>query len=100
MIANLGFALAGAWKVLLAGMILGAGVPTFFALGIRALAWGTEGAGEALAARPRPVGRVLAVLCFAVVLFAVVAGFAIIMAAGLGKAVSFEHVFPVLVAKH
>ena len=31
---NLGFALDGAWRVLLAGLLLGAGLPVLFALGI------------------------------------------------------------------
>ncbi|MBI5027389.1 MAG: hypothetical protein HZB48_00865, partial [Actinobacteria bacterium] len=39
-------ALDGAWRVLLIGMVLGAGLPTMFAFGIRALAWGTGGAAE------------------------------------------------------
>ena len=43
---NLGFALDGAWKVLLAGLVLGAGLPVLFALGIRSLAYGAGGDAE------------------------------------------------------
>ena len=43
---NVGFALQGAWKVLAAGLILGAGLPLLFALGIRSLAYGAGGEAE------------------------------------------------------
>jgi hypothetical protein len=38
MMNNLSLALQGGWKVLLAGLLLGAGLPTIFAVGIRSLA--------------------------------------------------------------
>lgn len=97
--SNLGFALQGGWKVLTAGLILGAGLPAVFATGIRSLAWGSGGDAELSAARPHPVGRVLAALCFVLVLVGVALGISIIVASGFGKAVSFEHVYPTFVAK-
>ncbi|MCZ4497656.1 MAG: hypothetical protein JWQ74_209 [Marmoricola sp.] len=97
---NLGFALEGAWKVLLVGLVLGAGLPAVFATGIRALAWGTGGTAEVvLDARPHPVGRLLAGACFAVVLAGIVLGLTVIVAAGQGKVVSFDHVYPVITDK-
>jgi succinate dehydrogenase/fumarate reductase cytochrome b subunit len=100
MTENLQFAFEGAWKVLLAGVILGAGLPMVFAFGIRSLAWGTGGAAEvAVDARPHPVGRLLAVLCFAIVVLGIVLGLTIIISSGFGKAVSFEHVYPTIVDK-
>lgn len=97
---NLGFALEGAWKVLLAGLVLGAGLPAVFAVGVRSLAWGTGGAAEvAVDARPHPLGRGVAVLCFAVVLAGIALGLTIILAAGQGKVVSFDHVYPNIVDK-
>ena len=36
-------ALDASWRVLLVGLVLGAGLPTVYAFGIRALAWGTGG---------------------------------------------------------
>lgn len=55
-------------KVLLASLVLGAGIPALFALGVRALATGDGGT------RPSP-GRVAAgVVCFGVVVAAVVLG--------------------------
>ena len=50
------------------------------------------------AARTRS-GRVLAALCFAVVLAGVALGITFIVASGFGYALSFEHVYPTLVEK-
>jgi hypothetical protein len=101
---NLGFALDGAWRVLLAGLLLGAGLPVLFALGIRSLAWGAGGDAEVhdsgvTAPAPHPIGTVLGWLCFVVVLLGVVLGITFIVASGFGKALSFEHVFPTIVSK-
>ncbi|MCE1177815.1 MAG: hypothetical protein LWW86_02100 [Micrococcales bacterium] len=97
---NLPLALEGAGKVLLAGLILGAGLPAVFALGIRALAYGVGGDAEVSHEQPHPVGKLLAALCFAVVLGGIGLGIAIVVASGFGKAVSFEHIVPVIVDKH
>jgi hypothetical protein len=89
-------------KILLVGVILGAGLPVLFAGGIRALAWGAGGDAETAtgaAAAPHPLGRVLGYLCFAVVLACVVLGITYIVASGFGKELSFEHVFPTVVDK-
>ncbi|MFB9312754.1 hypothetical protein [Nocardioides plantarum] len=106
MIDNLGFALDGAWRVLVFGLLFGAGLPLVFALGIRSLAWGNSGdalAPDAGAAdshdSPHPLGRVVAGLCLLVVLAGVALGLTIITATGFGKTVSFEHVYPTIVAK-
>jgi hypothetical protein len=101
---NLGFALEGAWKVLVAGLLLGAGLPATFAVGIRSMAYGQGGAAETHAAgvipASHPVGRAVGVLCFAIVLAAVALGITFIVATGFGKTLSFEHVYPTLVPKH
>jgi hypothetical protein len=99
MTENLGFALEGAWKVLLASLILGAGLPALFALGIRSLAWGAGGEAEVSEARPQPIGTVLGWVLFAVVLFGVLLGITFIVASGFGKALSFEHIYPTIVDK-
>ena len=101
---NLGFALEGAWKVLLAGLLLGAGLPVLFALGIRSLAWG---AGEDAEVHPtgvtgptrRPIGKVAGYALFAVVVLGVLLGLAYIVAGGFGKTVSFQHFPPAIVDK-
>jgi hypothetical protein len=102
---NLGFALEGAWKVLLAGLILGAGLPLLFALGIRSLAWGAGGEAEVHAdgvtgPKPRPIGTVIGWLLFLVVLAGIALGITFIVASGFGKQLSFEHIFPTIVDKH
>jgi hypothetical protein len=101
---NLGFALDGAWKVLLVSVILGAGLPALFALGIRSLAYGAGGEAEVQESgvsgpTPHPVGTVVGYLLFAVVVLGVVLGITFIVASGFGKALSFEHVYPTIVAK-
>lgn len=65
-------ALEPVWRVLAVGLLLGAGLPAVFSLGVRAMA-GTGGVD----AEPRPAGpgaKVAAYLCFALVALAVVAG--------------------------
>ena len=96
---NIQFALEGAWKVLLAGIILGAGLPALFALGIRSLAYGIGGDAEVDHAQPHPIGKALAGLCFTVVLLGVALGITIVAASGFGKALSFENIIPTLVDK-
>jgi hypothetical protein len=90
-------------KVVVWGLVLGAGLPVLFALGVRSmvLAQGPEGAAEAGVgpALPRAANRVLASVCFVLVVAAVAIGITIIVAAGLGKEVSFAHVYPTLVPK-
>lgn len=101
MLHNLGLLFDAAWKVLAVGLLLGAGLPALFALGIRSMAYGVGGAAEIdTTASPHPVGRALGILCFAIVAAAVLLGITIIVASGFGKSVSFEHIFPVLVDKH
>jgi hypothetical protein len=99
MIDNLQFALDGAWRVLLAGLIFGAGIPVIYGLGIRSLAWSEGGDAEVSRAAPNPIGKVVAGLCLVVVLAGVVLGITIIAAAGFGKAISFEHGYPTIVAE-
>ena len=96
---NVTLALDGAWKVLLTSVVLGAGLPVLFAAGVRSMALGAGGEAEVDHARPRPLGRALAGLCFLVVLAGVALGITIVVASGFGKAVSFAHVYPTIVGK-
>jgi hypothetical protein len=101
---NFGFAMDGAWRVLLAGLVLGAGLPILFALGIRSLAWSAGGDARVhesgvTAATPRPLGKVIGYLLFAVVVLGILLGITFIVASGFGKALSFEHIFPTIVNK-
>lgn len=66
------------WKIVVVGLICGAGLPAVFAVGLKALSFGSgdDGAtagGSATATR-HPVGVVLAAVCFAVVLAAIAWG--------------------------
>lgn len=97
--SNLGFALEGAWKVLLAGLILGAGLPAVFALGIRSMAFGAGGDAEVDHAAPHPVGRLVAYVLFAIVVLVALLGITYIVASGFGKTISFDHVYPAIVDK-
>ena len=86
------------------GIILGAGLPTIFALGIRSMAFGQGGDAEVHAsgtapAQANPIGTALAFLCFAVVLVAVALGLTYLIATGLGKVMSFDHIYPTIHAK-
>ena len=102
---NLGFALEGAWKVLLAGLILGSGLPVVFALGIRSLAYGAGGEAEVhesgvTGPTPHPAATVVGWLCFAVVLVGVALGITYVVVTGFGHALSFTHGYPTIVVKH
>ena len=79
------------------GLVLGAGLPMIFGLGVRSLALRAGGDAEVDNARPKPIGTALAALCFLIVLAAVAVGITVVVASGFGKAVSFEHIYPVLV---
>jgi hypothetical protein len=101
--STLGFALDGAWKVLIAGLVLGAGLPALFAAGVRSMAYGQGGDAEVHGPgggpAAHPIGRIVAVLCFVIVVLAVALGIVYIVATGFGKALSFEHLYPTLVSK-
>jgi hypothetical protein len=101
--------LQDAWKVLLYSLVLGAGLPVVYALGVRALsiggaiggAGGTEApaTGGAPAVRRNVLGTALATLCFLVVLAGIAVGLTYIVASGQGKVLSFDHVYPTLAPK-
>ncbi len=94
--------LQDAWKVLVYSLVLGAGLPVVYALGVRALAMGGAGTSApdgAPVVRRHPVGTVLATVCFLVVLAGVAVGLTYVIASGQGKMLSFDHVYPTLVPK-
>ena len=92
-------ALDGAWKVLAAGLVLGAGLPIIFALAVRGMAM-AQGAGAIIGQQTaKPAGKVIAWALLLVILLAVSYGISFIMATGLGKVVTFDHVIPWFVDK-
>ena len=96
---QLTLALEGAWKVLLVGLLLGAGLPAIFAAGVRSLAWGVGGDAEVSHARPNPLGRFVAALLFAIVAYAVISGILFVIASGQGKELDFSGFIPTFVEK-
>ncbi|MFF4381535.1 hypothetical protein [Kitasatospora sp. NPDC001547] len=68
------------WKIIVVGLLAGAGLPALFAVGVRALnppsRPGKPTTGRLAAG---PIGRTVAALCFAVVLAAVGWGMAVIV---------------------
>ncbi len=73
-------------QVLIASLAVGAGVPSLFAFGIRALAYG-HGQGPD-GARHR-YGLPTAIVCFALVVVIISLGIAIIVADGMGVTLRF-----------
>jgi len=96
-------ALDAAWKVLMVGLLLGAGLPALFALGVRSLAWGTGGEAEVHAEvvlpKPHPAGRAIAYLLFGIVLLAVALGIGYIVAHGFGMVITFNGIWPTFTPK-
>lgn len=68
--------IAPIWKVLIVGLILGAGLPALFAFGIRAAAGTVNADGTASAGNP--AGRVVAGLCFVIVALVVIAAIVVL----------------------
>ncbi|MBF4461171.1 MULTISPECIES: hypothetical protein [unclassified Rathayibacter] len=91
--------LTAAGQVALVAVLLGVGLPVLFALGVRSFAVAGGARPGSPASVPAPLLRIVGVLCFALVVAAVVLGLSIIIATGLGQAVSFEHVIPTFVPK-
>jgi hypothetical protein len=92
-------ALDGAWKVLAAGVLLGAGLPALFALGIRAQAWGagdlaTITAEGVTTSQRNPLGTVLAWVLFGIVVLSVLVGISYIVAHGFGYTLGFDGLLP------
>ena len=118
---DLRFAAETIWKVALAALILGAGLPVLFAAGIRSLAWGagalggtstaavagaaggTGGVGgtQLTATRANPIGKVLATVLFLVVAYAVISGIVYVIATGKGGSydITFKHLYPEIYKK-
>jgi hypothetical protein len=63
------------WKIIVVGLLLGAGLPALFAVGLRALSPASsvtvEPESGAASAGASLFGKVIAVLCFAIVLAAI-----------------------------
>lgn len=99
---TLRLSLEGAWELFKVGLVLGAGLPILFAVGVRLISGPAQvaGADGTMVARPPGVlSRILGWVTFALVLYAVVVGIEIIVGAGMGKVVEFHGGLPVLADK-
>ncbi|ABS01680.1 hypothetical protein [Kineococcus radiotolerans] len=99
MVQNLTLVGDALWRILLLALLLGAGLPVLFSAGVRAMAHGAGGDAETSHAPGHPIGKVLAIVCFAVVVAAVAIGITYIVASGFGKTLGFEGVVPTIVDK-
>ena len=84
-------ALDDAWRILAAGLLLGAGLPILFALGVKSIAWAN---GDLPGAARNPFGRVVAVALFAVVVSAILLGLSYIVAHGFGYTLVWNGMLP------
>ncbi|MFV0462450.1 MAG: hypothetical protein ACK5MP_04505 [Nostocoides sp.] len=98
---EIGLALQGAWKVLIAGMVFGAGLPVLFVLAVRATTLGTETVDPdgTVRVKTSATGRLLSALIILILIGAVVLGITLIVAGGFGKVVDFSHGIPLIVDK-
>lgn len=67
------------WQVVLVGLLLGAGLPAIFAIGLKSLDAGHRTKAGAGATARAPLATAGAMVCFAVVVIAVVTGILFIM---------------------
>ena len=76
---------------MLAGLLLGSGLPILFALGVKSIAWAN---GDLPGRAANPAGKVVAGLLFAVVLVAVMLGIGYIVAHGFGYTLGWNGWLP------
>ncbi len=70
--------IAPIWKVLSVGILLGAGLPAIFAIGMH-LQSPASSDGVSVAIRPAAVRRIAGIACFALVIAAVAFGLAVLV---------------------
>ena len=73
------------WQVIVVGLLLGAGLPALFAIGLRVMhggALGVDEHGNTTTAHPTLVRMAIAFLCFGVVVAVVAAGIVFIVVNG------------------
>lgn len=87
-------ALEAAWRVLVAALILGAGVPALYGFGVRQLA--IAGRVEAQAKSRAVLHRGVAWASFGLAVLAVLLGLTYIVAHGFGVEVTFNGLMPVI----
>lgn len=89
-------ALDGAWRVLAAGLLLGAGLPVLFALGVKSLAWAN---GDLSGLKANRAGKLVAAALFTVVVLAILLGIGYIVAHGFGYVIGWSGWLPTITQK-
>ena len=80
--------------VIVIGLLVGAGLPAIFSLGMASYAYGSGGDAETDHAPGHPLWRGVGVVCFGIVLAGIALGISIIVAKGFGYHVTFENFLP------
>lgn len=99
---NIELLLAGARKVLFAGLVFGAGLPFVYAVALRVLTIGSTDYVDAdgtIRSKPKISSALFSGLLITVVVSGIVLGLILIVASGFGKALSFESIIPTIVDK-
>ena len=78
------------WQVVAVGLILGAGLPAIFALGLRALDSGSTTDPATATTTRKPAAVVAAGACFAVVVVAIITGILFVMQGFLSHTFGIE----------
>lgn len=98
--------LEAAGQVAIVALLLGAGLPALFAVGVRSFTLagaagrpGTEGDTTTVSRIPVPLLRTIGAVCYVLVIAAVAIGLSVIIATGFGQEISFEHIVPTFVPK-
>jgi hypothetical protein len=92
--------LEAAGQVALAALLLGAGLPALFAVGVRSFTLaGAAGETHTPSRLSAPLLRTVGTLCYVLVVAAVVVGLSVIIATGFGQELSFEGIVPTFVPK-
>ena len=98
--------LEAAGQVAIAALLLGAGLPALFAVGVRSFtlagsagAAGTDRGISTPSRLPAPLLRTIGTVCFVLVVAAVAIGLTVIIATGFGQELSFENLVPTFVPK-
>jgi hypothetical protein len=92
--------LEAAGQVALAALLLGAGLPALFAVGVRSFTLaGAAGETDTPSRLSVPLLRAIGTVCYVLVVAAVVVGLSVIIATGFGQELSFEGIVPTFVPK-
>jgi hypothetical protein len=93
--------LEAAGQVALAALLLGAGLPALFAVGVRSFTLAGAADGDTVTPSRIPAAglRAIGTLCFVLVVLAVALGLTVIIATGFGQEVSFENIVPTFMPK-